>query len=462
MSDSHRAGKAKGNARAETKVDVQSTTVPPESGAVFARDFAPGSLVGGKYVVEGPIGEGGLGVVVKAKHVQLEQVVAIKHLKPFATGRADVVERFLREARLAAKIKSEHAVRVQDVDAVDSGIPYMVMEFLDGRDLEQIVLESGPLPIQQAIDYVLQASEALAEAHAVGIVHRDLKPGNLFLARGPGGSSIVKVLDFGISKMTSKGVSFEKRVTRVDERIGTPVFMSPEQLQATPDVDARADIWALGVVLYELVTGKLPFDGEDLPQLCVAILTRPPVPLAAVHPDAPPELEAIIMRCLEKDRAKRYQNIAELAQDLAQMWEGQSPSRVLHISRVIREAGQKISPPTPFPGSIQVQGLAPTTAAPAQPAGPAEPARPVQPSISLEYGDPVVEDQVHAVFIDAGGSAIDEMVFLSIDEAYDYAASLGPEAVRCDLYDEFAGIRGRLRVTYVRRPETGHWVPLLK
>ena len=431
-----------------------------------ARDFAPGSLVGGKYVVEDRIGEGGLGVVVRARHVQLDQLVAIKHLKPFAAARPDVVERFLREARLATKIKSEHAVRVHDVDAADSGAPYMVMEFLDGRDLEQIVLESGPLPVHQAVDYVLQASEALAEAHAVGIVHRDLKPGNLFLARGPGGSSVVKVLDFGISKISSTGRSTERRVTRIDEPIGTPVFMSPEQLQAAADVDARADIWALGVVLYELVAGKLPFDGEDLPQLCVAILTRAPVPLSAVHPDVPPELkEAIITRCLQKDRTKRYQNIAELAQDLAQMWEGEKPSRVVHIARVIRESGQQISPPTPFPGSIQVPALAavaPTLAEPEPPAAPAAPAEATISPVEAGEGGEVVEDQVKAVFMDAAGETVDELLFLSIDEAYDFAGSLGPEAVRCELYDEFAGVRGRHRVTYVRRAETGHWVPLLK
>jgi eukaryotic-like serine/threonine-protein kinase len=424
--------------------DPRSETLPRVAGAVS--EFSPGSVVAGKYLVEHAIGEGGLGLVVKAKHLQLDAPVAIKHLKPSDIARQDVVERFLREARLAARIKNEHAVKVQDVDTLESGVPYMVMEYLEGRDLNQLVLES-PLPLERALDYLLQACEALAEAHAVGIVHRDLKPANLFLTTRPGGASLVKVLDFGISRLSTDR---KARVTRVDERIGTPEFMSPEQLQGARDVDARADIWGLGVVLYELLTGKLPFEGEGLAQLCTSILTKPHVPLSAVHPDATPEIEAVVARCLEKDRAKRYQNIAELAQDLALLWKGESPSRVQQIARVMREAGAKISPPTPFPGSIQFPVPAPA----------------VPPVATIEPDPPeVIEagpaDLLAAVFTDAAGVTVDELQFVSIDEAYDFACSQSDEVVRCDLYDELEGVRGNLRVTYVRSPETGHWVPLL-
>jgi len=405
-------------------------------GELITAEFAPGSVVGGKYRVDDVIGDGGLGVVLKAWHQQLDQPVAIKVVKPEAVSRPGVVERFLREARLSARIKNEHAVKVYDVDEAESGAPYMVMEYLEGRDLEQIVTEA-PLHVHVAIDYLLQAIEAVAEAHAAGIVHRDLKPANLFLARRPGSTSIVKVLDFGISKVTSADAQQRKRLTRHDERVGTPAFMSPEQLQASPDVDARADIWALGVVLYELVTGKLPFDGIDVPELCAAVLTKAPIPLSAVHPDVPPELEEVIARCLQKDKTKRYQNVAELAQDLAQIYEGESPSRVRNISRVIGEAGQKIRPPTPFPGTIELASLQPPPVAPA------------------------TEDRVQAVYSDEAGAAVVELEFPSIDAAYEHATKLGANVVRCDVYDEFEGVRGRLRVTYVRSLQTGHWVPQL-
>jgi eukaryotic-like serine/threonine-protein kinase len=427
--------------------DPRSETLPRVSGVV--PDFSPGSVVAGKYLVEHAIGEGGLGLVVKAKHLQLDAPVAIKHLKPSDISRQDVVERFLREARLAARIKNEHAVKVQDVDTLESGVPYMVMEYLEGRDLAQLVLES-PLPQERALDYLLQACEALAEAHAVGIVHRDLKPANLFLTARPGGASLVKVLDFGISRLSTDR---KARVTRVDERIGTPEFMSPEQLQGARDVDARADIWSLGVVLYELLTGKLPFEGEGLAQLCTSILTKPHVPLSAVHPDATPEIEAVVARCLEKDRAKRYQNIAELAQDLAILWKGESPSRVQQIARVMREAGAKISPPTPFPGSIEL---------PISPPAVKPPVATIEADVPEKFDSVApAADLLAAVFTDAAGATVDELQFVSIDDAYDFACSQPAEVVRCDLYDELEGVRGHLRVTYVRSPETGHWVPLL-
>jgi serine/threonine-protein kinase len=430
------------------------------SGDDAAPEFELGQTVAGKYLIGERIGEGGLGVVFKAKHVQLDQDVAIKHVKRSEVARAEVVERFLQEARLAAKIKNEHAVKVQDVDVLESGIPYMVMELLEGRDLESIALES-PLPMDRAVDYLLQACEALAEAHAAGIVHRDLKPGNLFLAQRPGGTSIVKVLDFGISK---SAMGRPQRVTRVGEIIGTPEYMSPEQLRAQRDVDARSDIWALGVTLYELVTGKLPFNGDDLPQLCVSILTKPPVPMSAVHPDATPELEAVVVRCLEKEPAKRYQNVAELAHDLGALWEGESPSRVQQIARVVGEGSGSAPPPVRVPTRAST---APTPAAP--PAAPVVPAAAASEPAAVIDGDAPAwadaaraeVDHVTVVLKNASDAVVDELQFVSIDEAYEYACSQGEDVVRCEIYDEFAGVRGKLRVTYVRSAETGHWVPRL-
>jgi serine/threonine-protein kinase len=454
--------------RIETQREDEQAETAPGSGVAAVSDFAVGSVVAGKYFIEELIGEGGLGAVVKAKHLQLDQHVAIKYLKSAVAARPDIVERFLREARLAAKIKSEHAVKVQDVDAVESGIPYIVMEFLEGRDLERVLAE-GPLAYDLAIDYVLQASEALAEAHAAGIVHRDVKPANLFLATRPGGSSIVKVLDFGISTIASSETPSQRRVTQVEERVGTPIFMSPEQLQADADVDARSDIWALGVALYELLSGKLPFDGPDLATLCVAILTKPPVPLSAVNSSVPPQLDEVVARCLQKDPALRYQNIAELAQDLAQIWGGDTPSRVMQISRVIVGAGLRISPPTPFAEGFEPLAD-PSKPSPASESAAAPNDAPAVAAVGVTADKDawlaavpnVVEDHVVAVFSNAQGKVVDEMSFLSIDEAYEYAASLERGIVRCDLFDEFEGVRGWLRATYVRREETGHWVPLLR
>ena len=422
---------------------------------VKVREFAPGCRIANKYLVEREIGEGGLGVVVKARHVQLDQPVAIKYLKPYALSLPGIVDRFVREARLAAKIQNDHAVKVQDVDMLDNGIPYMVMEFLEGRDLGQIVGE-GSLPIQQAVDYVLQAAEALAEAHALGIVHRDLKPDNLFLAKRPGGASVVKIFDFGISKAIATKRADGRRdkvLTQVNDRFGTPGFMAPEQLQSS-EVDARADIWALGVVLFELVTGELPFRGDDLVQLFTAILTRPPVPVLSLLPGAPKELDTIIARCLEKNPDDRYRNVAELAQDLVHTWADESPSRLSQIVQTIREAGDSVRAPT-FPGQIPVQPL------PKAPGGEgASPRAVTLPAVdpSTMEGSP---ESLIAVFFDTSEQQVDELHFASIADAYDHAWSRGPEVVRCELYDEFAGVPGKLRVTYVRKGQTQLWVPLI-
>jgi len=313
--------------------------------------FRPGARIADKYVVERLIGEGGLGLVVAARHVHLDQVVAIKTLRPNALAGKGVAERFLREARLASRIRSEHVVHVYDVGTMPDGTPYMVMEYLAGTDLGRQLNASGPLPVDKAVDYVLQACEALAEAHIAGIVHRDIKPDNLFIATGAGGKSILKILDFGISKMSTRHTTSGSELTEAGDKFGTPVYMSPEQLLSARDVDARADVWALGVVLYELLTGKLPFDG-DLPVLCSAILTKPHVPLATARPYLPEALEDVISRCLEKDVEKRFQNVAELAQELRQFAGPVSQVRIDHVVQLIRGAGESVRPATPSPQAI--------------------------------------------------------------------------------------------------------------
>jgi serine/threonine-protein kinase len=278
-----------------------------------------GDLLAGKYRVERIIGSGGMGVVVAARHEQLDQLVALKFVRDEALGNQDAVQRFLREARAAVKLKSEHAAKVLDVGTLESGAPYMVMEFLEGRDLGQVLAEQGPLSVEAAAEWIVQACEAVAEAHASGIIHRDLKPQNLFLARSVGGASKVKVLDFGVSKsMTTSDVK-GGGLTQTRAMLGSPLYMSPEQMRSSRDVDARSDVWALGVVLYELLTRRWPFEAESMPELCLKVVSDPPTPITEHRPDIPRPLAEVIGRCLQKDPAMRYENAAELAAALAPM-----------------------------------------------------------------------------------------------------------------------------------------------
>ncbi len=272
----------------------------------------PGSIICGKYRVEQVLGEGGMGVVVSAVHLKLEQRVAIKFLRPTMLGEPEVVERFVREARAASRIQGDHVVRVMDVDTLDDGAPFLVMEHLEGSDLSSVRSQQAPLPPGQAVDYVLQAAEAIAEAHSLGIIHRDLKPANLFLAQRRDGIVRVKVLDFGISKLMSNPGSGEISITGAAMVMGSPEYMSPEQMLSTRDVDVRTDVWALGVILYELCTAEVPFPGETLAQICALVMTTPPPPPREKRPEIPGGLEAIILRCLQKDRALRFQSVAEL------------------------------------------------------------------------------------------------------------------------------------------------------
>jgi len=285
----------------------------------------PGDILAGKYRIEELIGEGGMGAVYAAQHLALEQPIAIKCLLPEALDHHQAVERFTREARAIAGIRSEHVVRVLDVSALPDGVPYIVMERLEGHDLKQHVQLHGPLDAATAAGYLLEACDAVAEAHGKGIVHRDLKPSNLFLALQPDGSHKIKVLDFGIATAGRAGSNAE--LTATDAILGSPAYMSPEQLRSAREADRRSDIWALGAILYELVSARLPFDADNLPALATRIVLEEPPPLVG----APEQLVQIVSHCLEKDPARRYQHVGQLARAL----EGCVPAgRASLVSRI--------------------------------------------------------------------------------------------------------------------------------
>jgi serine/threonine-protein kinase len=303
----------------------------------------PGDVIADKYRIEAVLGRGGMSVVYRATHLQLDQQVAIKILSAEALLLPEYVVRLKREARAVSRIRSEHVVRVHDIGALpDGGVPYLVMECLSGLDLAAVLARRGPFPVPLAVDCILQACEALAEAHALGIIHRDLKPANLFLSEAVDGSPCVKVLDFGISRMSTRhGLS---ALTDPGTVLGTPSYMAPEQMEAAETVDARSDIWALGTILYELLVGKPPYTGESLPQIFMKIMrSRTPKP-SSVRAGIPSGIDSIVGRCLAIEPEDRFQTVADLAWALSTMGAPHGRDSAERISRVFDKHAAEATP----------------------------------------------------------------------------------------------------------------------
>ena len=316
-----------------------------------------GATLAGKYRVEAVLGAGGMGIVLASTHVHLRQRVAIKLLHPEAATRRGAVERFLREARVAMSLRGEHVVRIFDVGTLEDGSPFIAMECLDGKDFGALLDAKALLAPSVAVDYVLQASEALAEAHALGVVHRDLKPANLFLTKRVDGTPCVKVLDFGVSKITQADDAADElddtaasssrsgapavppsepprgrdRITRSSALIGSPRYMAPEQIVSPADVDARADVWALGAILFELLTGAPPFDGATLEELRSSVMSAP----APGLPNVPAPLQAVVHRCLAKQPAARFPSVHALAEALAPFASADGAVAAARVGRIV-------------------------------------------------------------------------------------------------------------------------------
>jgi len=325
--------------------DSKSADLPAWSSAEWPSAPAPltpaisGEVIDGKYLLGDCIAYGGMGVVFAATHLDLDRPVAVKFIRSDLAEDAVVAARFLNEARAVARLRNEHVARVLDFGKLPCGVPYFVMEWLEGADLATVLARSGPLTVAEAIDYVLQACEALAEAHAAGIVHRDIKPENLFVTHAVDGVPVIKVLDFGVSKQLE-----DKRgrsLTNPSRGVGSPSYMSPEQIKNPQLVDARTDIWSLGIVLYELLTGERPFDGETLPEVCAHVLYDPPRSLCDARPDLPRRLDAVVRHCLQKDLGSRFSDVAELARALEGL-DAHSRTSALSIERILN-GGERAS-----------------------------------------------------------------------------------------------------------------------
>lgn len=344
-------------------------SIMPEEQDAQPAPLEVGQVVARKYRLDRLLGAGGMGYVALATHLQLDQRVALKFLRPETAKRKDLVKRFALEARAAAKIRGDHVAKVTDVDELEDGTPFMVMEYLEGEDLSERLTRLGRLDFRQAAAYVLEACEAIGEAHSMRIIHRDLKPSNLFLAARPDGSEMVKVLDFGISKMLEDSAA---GITQTQTSFGSIPYMAPEQMRDARHCDERTDIWALGVTFYELVTQNYPFPGTTGPEVIARVMEGSLVPVEQLRPDAPPLVRRVVALCTQRDPSQRYVDIGELAMDLAGVVGTETArERATRIMRLVAPGMDQL-------GTLNVdvmkRGVAAQGGAPLQVIGSAQPA----------------------------------------------------------------------------------------
>lgn len=316
-----------------------------------------GDVIAGKYRLDRVVGAGGMGMVFAATHMELDRLVAVKFVHSTYCQNPEVIARFVREARAVVRIESEHVAKVIDVGHAEGGTPYMVMEYLDGEDLSS-VLRLGPLSIPDAVDYVVQASAAMQEAHEMGIVHRDLKPANLFLTHRRDRTPLIKVLDFGISKLNDPEPT-QAALTNPAMLMGSPAYMSPEQLTNPREVDPRTDLWSLGVILFELLAGRPAFTASSLPLLMTAIMQQEPDDLIQLRPDVPPALAKVVSRCLEKSVDERFQTVSELVGALLPFAPRRSHWSIERIAKSVSSGG--IRGETLAHGSVTLGSVIATT-----------------------------------------------------------------------------------------------------
>ena len=338
---------------------VKATSATPEENL----GVALGAVLVGKYRIDAILGQGGMGVVARATHLHLNETVAIKFLRADIAGDDEANQRFLREAHAAWKLKNEHVARVLDVGTLDSGLPYLVMEHLEGVDLDNMLEQSHRIAPALAVEFIVQACEGLSEAHALGIVHRDVKPSNFFVTWRSDGTPLVKLLDFGISKVAN---TTDVSLTQTQSMLGTPAYMSPEQMRSARTVDARTDVWSLGAVLFELIEGVRPFEAESFSEMCVKVAVDPPSPFSV---PLPPGLDAVVRHCLEKNPDARYGSVAEVAAALAPF--ARDPLAASQaVERIERRLQRASLPSVPWDGKSSPAIIVPRAEEPASPYAP--------------------------------------------------------------------------------------------